>query len=281
MDDYRGWDAVANSDLSNMMRSPAYCQYHMTHPSESTKAQAFGTAAHCIVLEPEEFDKRYTLDFAPSETRIADKGDDMTKAWAGWRNTTEYKDEVRRLKEHGVEVLKQSEFDSLRWMRDNVAKTEIGQQLAKVSDGTELSILVEDEEFGVRRKIRPDMVCMAAGMIVDLKKVRAGGGKPWAFSKACETYGYYRAAAYYLDSYALLPDVAPCEHFVFLTIEEDAPHEVRPYVLDADSVELGRAHYHDLIISYVDYREQGYWPGGHENIEEIRIPEYAFHKELE
>src|SRR5262245_8459627 len=59
MEAYHRWNAVSNSRLTKLDRSPAHLLAYLTEPPEDTKATAEGRAIHCAVLEPDDFVNRY------------------------------------------------------------------------------------------------------------------------------------------------------------------------------------------------------------------------------
>ena len=86
---YHGeWDAVNNTRLGWMAKSPLHCRYHEDHPEANvdTRATAFGSAAHCMVLEPEHFESRYVAEPVKREDSIA----------ANYRATKAYKEDCFR-----------------------------------------------------------------------------------------------------------------------------------------------------------------------------------------
>lgn len=269
MDDYRKLPAVSASDLKNMGRSPAYA--HMKHRSSSpsTKAQQWGTDVHTAILEPHTLGTRYALD--PESPKGGYP--------AGWRNTKDYKEQKAKLFSGlGFEgVLTANELQNLEWIQKRVRENKFGASLYELDGIREASVLAYDEEFGLWRKCRPDWYTPTACMATDLKKVK--DHRPWAFAKACHEYGYHISAAYYIDTMTM----AGCdvEHHPFLTINGVAPFEVAAYTLDEDSIEQGRHDYREHLAEWRDCVELQRWPGGSEEIEELRLPGYAitYHEE--
>lgn len=266
MADYRAAEAVSASDLKNMQRSPAYA--HMkTHTS--TPAQEWGTAVHTAILEPDELERRYRLE--PEQP--ADNGAKV------WRATKAYKEGVAALLEQpGVEgVLSADQWESLRWIQRRVAESTIGAKLHDLPGIREASIFGYDEDHSLWRKIRPDWYIAAANMVVDVKT--AADWRARGFARACHNYGYHMSAAYYMDTAELAGLVV--DHYVFLVVASEAPHEVATYTLDADSIEQGRHDYRRALAEWRECEETGRWPGGSSAIEELRIPEYAIKYHLE
>jgi hypothetical protein len=263
MDDYRAWGEVSNSDLKNMKRSPAFAHYRRSHPFES-KATAFGTAVHTAVLEPHLLDQQYQLE--PQQP-----ADNAAKVW---RSTKAYKEARAEMIASGGLTLTMDEFDSCHWIRDNVAKDPIGEMIAATAGGTEWSVK------GEGRKIRPDVLCPTANSIVDLKT--SSFSSRFSFAKQAYDLGYYMGAPYYLDCMGMeenQPGVF--DHYVFLVIPTDQPHEVYTYTLDSDSMEQGRHDYRRLLAQWRECEANSIWPAGPGAIQEIRIPQYGidFHME--
>ncbi len=61
MSDYLGAPGVQSSRLKHILHSPADYLAAANAPFKESTAQALGTAIHCAILEPDEFDKRYAM----------------------------------------------------------------------------------------------------------------------------------------------------------------------------------------------------------------------------
>ena len=59
--DYFKNPAISASGLKLIDKTPAHFFESRINPKESTDAQKFGTFAHCAILEPQEFDNRFTM----------------------------------------------------------------------------------------------------------------------------------------------------------------------------------------------------------------------------
>lgn len=259
MDAYRAAEGVSASDLKNMQRSPAYARMR---GKASTPAQEWGTAVHTAILEPDELDKRYALD--PEKPEVGGYP-------AGWRNTKAYKEaKAAALARPGIEgVLTAEQREDLAQIQRRVAANKIGAQLHALDGMREASVFAWDEDLW--RKCRPDWFIPAARMVVDVKTAQDHRAGP--FARACHRYGYHTSAAYYFDTMEAADILV--DHYVFLVVSADAPFEVATYTLDDDSIEQGRHEYRRALAAWRDCANEGQWPGGSSEIEEIRLPEFA------
>lgn len=264
MTDYRQAPGVSASDLKNMQRSPAYARLR---PTVTSAALDWGSAVHCAVLEPHALHERY----------VADPESPKGGYPAGWRNTNDYK--ARRaevLARPGIiGLLTAEEMDGLQTIAERVRANKIGETLHALTGYREASVMVDDPLRGLVRKCRPDWLVPDARMIVDVKTT--ADHRPDAFARSCFRYGYHMSAAYYLDSVSIEVDV---EHYVFLVVASDAPYEVASYTLDRDSIEQGRADYKVALDAWKRCADSACWPGGSDEITEIRIPDYAINYHL-
>ena len=262
MRDYRAAEAIAASDLSAMRRSPAYALLRQGIESVPTPAMKWGTAVHTAVLEPEHFDARYAED-----PQCPERGGYPS----GWRNTKAYKSAKGEIMGSGKDILTPGQMHDCKVIAENVRCHRIGRLIESVKTGAECSVFAKDEQHNLYRKIRPDLLCEAAHTVVDLKT--SADVVPEAFRRSVLKFGYHRSAAYYLDTLAIAG--LSYDHYVFLVVASDAPFEVRAYTLDEDSIEQGRHEYRELLEQYAQCSALDSWPLGPEEIEELRIPEYA------
>lgn len=60
-EDYLAHPYDGSSDLKMILQTAADYHQRKSQPKRETDATAFGTLAHCLLLEPDEFDSRYVL----------------------------------------------------------------------------------------------------------------------------------------------------------------------------------------------------------------------------
>lgn len=63
-DDYHAGDGVSKSQLDMVAKNPALLKWVKAAPEDEEKKSALdmGTALHCLLLEPKEFDKRFVKE---------------------------------------------------------------------------------------------------------------------------------------------------------------------------------------------------------------------------
>jgi hypothetical protein len=189
-------------------------------------------------------------------------------------------------------IMTPDEWDTVHRMRDAIHAHPAASKLLTGCKGVaEYSAYAHDPLTGVLRRVRPDF-WRFDGIVVDLKTTE--DASPEAFARSIANYGYDMQHAYYLDTLALAleqsardtgaggcdfdmrttkrPDSA--KQFVFVVVEKKPPHAVAVYVLDDESVAIGRAKYHDALTTYSECDLRGEWPGYGEAVQMIALPQW-------
>lgn len=172
-------------------------------------------------------------------------------------------------------VLTPETWDQLHAMANAVhSHPAAGSLLTGCPGEAEKSVYWNDATTGVLCRCRPDW-WRDDNVIVDLKTTE--DASPEGFAKSMANYRYDVQAAYYLDGVQQATGKRP-KAFVFIAVEKKPPYGVGVYVLDSDSLELGRAQYqHDLRI-YAECVRTGEWPGYGDKIQTISLPAWHANK---
>lgn len=172
-------------------------------------------------------------------------------------------------------VLTPEQWDQLHAMAAAVhAHPAAGSLLTSCPGEAEKSVYWIDATTGVLCRCRPDW-WRDDNVIVDLKTTE--DASPEGFAKSIANWRYDVQAAYYLDGVQQATGKRP-KAFVFIAVEKKPPYGVGVYVLDSESLDLGRAQYqHDLRV-YAECVRSGEWPGYGDKIQTISLPGWHANK---
>ena len=256
-EEYYSWDAVSNSRLSLLKRSPAHYKHGFT---EQTDAMRLGTLVHTGVLEPLAIAQRYV--FMPN---YANHPDNVTGTGArSFASTTTF---VKKMEEQfrqlhfDKQIITKSEYDLMIGMANALAACEPAKQLLR--DGkSELSLVWEDS-CGLLCKCRIDWI--KPGIFADLKTC----GDASKFEKSIADYGYHRQMAFYQRGLQAvgIDDVHPW----MIAVDKTAPFGVRCAPMAEKALETGRREIDELLTLLVDCQRSNSWPG-YESPEAWELP---------
>jgi len=260
-EDYHAGPGVSKSSLDAVAKSPAHYFAKYLDPQrqkqEQTPAMLTGTLAHCAILEPAEFDKRYAV------------GPDVSKATKEWKTfealvtsagQTAIKPDQR--------AMAFAQSNAIRKLQDVAALFEKGE--------AELSAFWTDEATGLLCKCRPDWVheCEDGGVIlVDVKTTSDASLRE--FSRSIAKWRYHAQAAWYIDGYQQASGKT-VHGFMFVAVENDYPHATCAYMLDDESLDLGRETCRRDLDKLAGCLTREEWPGYSNEIEVVSLPYWAF-----
>ena len=259
MKDYLSWDCASASRLSDMRKSAARCRWNIDHPdAEQTSALLLGSAIHCAILEPERFARTYAL---------RPPGDGRTRA---------VKEAHELQAARGIIGLSGEQMDAVNGVTYAISAHDLAGPLLALPEALrEISVVwqeVTTSGFPVYCKIRPDFYDAASRICVDLKT--SLHADPMNFPREIYTYGYHRAAAFYMRG--LVEAGLACDAYLFLAVEKDPPFECALYTLEAAALEAGHAEYMALLDRYGKCLTKNEWPGYPGGVLPIGLPVWAY-----
>jgi exodeoxyribonuclease VIII len=255
---HAGTHAVSNSMLRDFAISPLHCyarHFDPKRPPRKVKAgQLEGSLAHCALLEPDQFSKRYPI--GPTANR-------NTKVW---------KEFAEGCLPHETPIQQDQADVAFAQARSLRAIPDVGTLLAR--GHAEVSVYWIDEETGLLCRCRPDWRWMHpdredAVMLLDAKTY--SDASPSEFSRQVARKAYYAQAAWYSDGYAKATGHEVLG-FVFGTVETEFPYAASACTLDESSLAKGRSDNRALLTAYAKCMSTGVWPGYSEAIEVISLP---------
>ncbi|MBL8815228.1 MAG: PD-(D/E)XK nuclease-like domain-containing protein [Planctomyces sp.] len=246
-DEYFEWDAVSNSRLSLLNRSPKHYQLGFTEPTEQMK---LGSLVHSGVLEPLAIMKRYTFmpNYANHPDNKTGKGDRSFSAATTF--VKEMEEKFRQLN-HDKEIITEQQYNVMLGMAQSLAEHSVASPLLR-GGKPEIAVVWVDEETGLTCKAKADW--LKPGLLVDFKTTADAS----MFEKAIANYGYHRQMAFYqrgLQANGI--DVSPW----IICCETKAPFGVRVAPMSEDCLDLGRREVDALLGTLVDCMESNNWPG--------------------
>jgi hypothetical protein len=261
MSDYYKIDAVSNSMLSLLKRSPwtFYKTYVTTDPaekmeSEETDAMRLGSAVHMLALEPEKFGAEYLVLEGPINPTTGKPYGRDTKKFEAWLEAE------KNANGNGRTILIREEFaEGLAIAESFQSHPEISAIMASRAEK-----FFEFESFGraacaiggtIPLKCKLDFVCPELKLIVDLKSSQDPSEYEWSWSAG--KLGYHRQAAIYID----MMELRYGERFDFLfgAVRSKPPYDSHVYRLGEKSINKGREEYMRLIEQYAERKQTGDW----------------------
>ncbi|NKF57506.1 Exodeoxyribonuclease 8 [Ralstonia solanacearum] len=263
INDYHAMPGASKSVLDAVAQSPAIAyarNIDPARPPQPEKAgQLEGQIAHCAILEPNEFDKRYVV------------GPDWN------RNTNKWKDYVAQMEADrpGVVILKQEQYETAMCQAAAVHRLpEVAEALAR--GYAEVTARWIDQETRAQCRCRPDWAhpCGDAGAILlDVKTYSNASADEFARQAARKRY--HVQDAFYSDGFELASGLEVYA-FIFVAVEDAYPFAANAVMLEPQSKERGRVLYRRDLRTYAECMRYGVWPGYSNQIQLITLPAWAF-----
>ena len=237
------------------------------YQTPSSEAKNFGNLLDCLLLTPEQFDRRYVLK--PLEyPDVNKKGETVgMKRWNGNANWCK-----EWLEEHSDRmIVSRTEFDAACTARDRMISDET---IKAFLDCSKRQVHVVGEwrnETGIVVPVEclidlvPDKESEFQKCLGDLKTTRNASRR--AFGRWCYAAGYHVQAAFDLDLYmsAVNPDSDPNGedrvNWAFLLCENFPPYQPGRRLMAESFVTIGRQTYRSALGKYASCLASGSWPG--------------------
>ena len=256
-EDYHNGEGVSKSNLDDIAKCPAIYQWKKKAPEceEQKQALNMGTALHCLLLEPQHFESRFS---------IMPKYDLRTKE--GKEGRKQFMDEYYSPDKI---IITEDEMQKLQLMRQSALAHPDAKKLLEMQGECEASLYWNDFETDVLCKIRPDKIVYINGkpIIVDIKKTSNIND----FGRSIEDYRYHVQAAMYIDGGTEIFKITPT--FLFIAISDVADggrYPVRVFQLDEHDLGVGYELYRENLLTFANSLKHNSWDG----IETIQRPQW-------
>lgn len=259
--DYYSRPELSQSQLKDFLVSPAYYQLRKSNPIAPTDAMELGTAIHCAVLEPSEFNKRYGI--APVFDRRTKAGKEEYAAFQAMNE--------------GKIFLDPETHNKVIAMRDSVMSH------PRVKDVFSFDIKAEEEIFfsmdGIECKAKLDAIVPTIGTVVDFKTARSASSD--SFRRDMINMRYDLQAFWYCEAYRSVYNKYP-DFYAFIVASKEEPYPVGFFSVDNEFLDRGRFYALSALKKFKECQENNIWPKN-ESDEVIRIstPEWAMREAME
>lgn len=253
---YHSGPGISKSQLDDIAIDPSCFLWRAKAPEDEEKKSALsmGSALHCLLLEPDEFDKRFIV--APEFNRRTNQG------------KADEQEFLAKVSHMGMNVLEAEQGRKLSLMRESVLAHHAARFLLEADGHCESSVYWSDEETGELCRIRPDKFLVNTPVIVDVKKVCDMS----RFSRHIEEFRYHVQDAFYREGF--LRHFGTYPQFVFIAVSESIDcgrYPVRVFRLHPDDIDVGHALFRQNLNTYHQCRVSNSWGG----VEEICRPAWA------
>lgn len=253
-EEYHAASGVSRSQLMLLDKSPYHFWYEVmsgeAEIKEATPAMNIGSAFHTMLLEPELFDREYSV-MPPIDRRTKQGKEDY---------------QIFIEESAGKIVLTAEQFEKVSKMADLVKRHEIVTTLLDEAK-FEQSIFWTDKETDIQFKARPDI--LSAKMVVDLKTT--ADASAYKLQRSALDYHYFLQAGMCYEGCKAIGQ--PFEIFVILAAEKEAPHVPAVFMMNDEALQYG-------IDQFMNYKKRLHeclssdkWPGY--PVQELSVPQYA------
>ncbi|MFQ1632660.1 PD-(D/E)XK nuclease-like domain-containing protein [Aeromonas veronii] len=243
-EEYHSGPGISKSQLDDIAESPATYIWRKSAPvdEEKLKALDMGTALHCLLLEPEEFEARFII--APEFNRRTNAGKDEEKEF------------LANCAELGKTIISFEDDRKLQLMRESVFAHPDARWLLEQDGICEGSLYWTDRETGELCRCRPDKKLNNFPILADVKKVDDMG----RFERHVEEFRYHVQDAMYSDGFREIYDEIP--DFIFIAVSSSIecgryPVRVRP--LEQEWKEAGKDLYRRDLRKFHECRVNNDW----------------------
>jgi len=252
---YHSVKALSSSGISTLITGTAskFKLRFIDNLQEDKACYKLGSAFHTFVLEPDNFDNEFLV------TDL----DARTKAFKELSVDTPDKT-----------ILKQSDFEAITKMKENVLNNITAAKLLNHSGEIENSFFWKDKETGTKCKARLDKLIpdyKGKTVVIDIKT--ATDAAQASFEKSTANYGYHRQAAWYSHAVKLATGKAPAL-YIIIAVEKTPPYDNACYIISHAAIETGWSECRQAIEGYRECLEANLWPGYPDGITELNLPRW-------
>lgn len=259
--DYHSCSGVSRSGLWLYHENPLKYWYKYLsgqyEQEKTTKAFAFGSLCHTVVLEEHLLEDEYIVEpelfKLPKVGLLRDLGREEYERQKAARADAERIKAIQEAKfaklAEGKKIVDREDYQKAQDIKNTIYNNEEYALLLKDCH-IEKSIFWIDQETGVLCKVRPD--AYKPGIYaLDLKTEESASGKN--FKRSANKYGYYLQAGMIWEAMKAIGE--PIERFIDLAIEKEKPHCSSAFIMDDEAIQYGLDLFHSILRKFAVSRE--------------------------
>ncbi|MDO7240296.1 PD-(D/E)XK nuclease-like domain-containing protein [Acinetobacter baumannii] len=270
-EEYHASPEFSSSQLKDILRSSAHFYSNnilKENERESKKHLDFGTLAHTLFLEPEQFENEFVI--GPKFDRRTKEGKAEAAAWEAANQ--------------GKIIIDQEMLEGATRIAENLRSLSSYEIMQNNPGMAEASIFFTDPIYDLNLRVRPDYHIIPCdefpnGLIMDVKT--STDARQFKFSKSCADFGYDISAAMYREGFQQYYKTEEMPEFFFLVAESTAPFNVKQYRASSLFLSIGEQRYSkakELLAESLIINE---WKGYSTDLEDITLPQYMLKQAID
>ncbi len=251
-DEYHSHSAISHSGIMAYLQNPQkYYENYILGNREVTKPMEIGTLVHESILEPDKFNDHYIV----------------MPEFSGKGSRSEKQEWLDIMKGHDKIIIDKDTLEMITLIRNNFNKSSYLKSYLE-NGQVEHSLFWKNKinGFEVEFKSRPDFI--ANDILFDIKTTKSI--ESYEFSKAIHQYGYHVQAAMAIDGMGETFN-GEKNDFVIVAFEKIYPYVMSTFMIDSESLDIGRELYKKTALEIHQTNLHGLW----ESPNMIGIPQYA------
>lgn len=270
-DEYHACPEFSSSQLKDILRSSAHFYSNnilKENERESKKHLDFGTLAHTLFLEPEQFEHEFIV--GPKFDRRTKAGKEEAAAWEAANE--------------GKIIIDQEMLDGANRIANNLRKLSSYQIMQNNHGMAEASIFFTDPVYGLNLRVRPDYHIVPCdefpnGLLFDVKTTT--DARQFKFQRSCSDFGYDISATMYREGFQQHYKTEDKPEFIFLVAESSAPFNVKQYRASDLFISIGEQRYSKAKEILAESLLINEWDGYSTELEDISLPQYMLKQAIE
>lgn len=253
--------AISSSSLPYALKTARKWFHEWNKPYSEVSDNAslrLGSAAHCAILEPMEFDRKFVA--MPS---FGDMRSSTNRA---------KRDEWLLTQKKGAIIMNDKDIEKLKRIIDSLLRNRYAVNLIKGA-AFEQTAYFRDPVTGLKCRFRPDIIRLDLSALPDLKTTSRDASLD-QFSREIEKFKYHVRLAFYEYGVELIHGRKP-EMPCWIVCETKDDFDVCVFEADIAMMERGRNAVHKALARIYDGVISGKWHGYQQEVQVVSLPRWT------